>query len=237
MPLLRDGSTVDDPRLGRMPEFDVRSLDYPVTARLGADQTTPVTTHWPVDLWLDQGSEGSCVGFGFAHEAAAQPAPVIGLTAAYAHDTIYWGTQRIDPWAGGSYPGATPVYEGTSVLSGAKLMTSIGFYTGYHWAYNAADVALAISYLGPTVLGVVWYNNMFKPDAKGFLRPTGGVAGGHCILAAGFDADTNTFTLHNSWGKNWGDNGTAKITAATLNKLLAQRGDACVPEGRQLVII
>lgn len=239
MPHLRDGSTVEDGRLDRLIEFDEASRAYPVMARLTAVQAPqkPITKDWPVNLWLNQEAEGACVGFGFAHEAGAEPLPILGLTDAYAREQLYYNIQRIDPWAGGAYPGADPRYDGTSVLSGAKYMTSKGFYTGYRWAFSELEVALAVSYLGPVVLGIPWYSAMYKPTSTNYVRPTGSLVGGHCILASGYNALNNVYTLHNSWGKSWGRNGKALIKGADLAKLLSQQGEACIPEGRQLITL
>lgn len=38
----------------------------------------------------------------------------------------YWMMQREDYWEGGSYPGASPVYEGTSVRAGQDVMHAFG---------------------------------------------------------------------------------------------------------------
>jgi hypothetical protein len=240
VPQLRDATTVDDPRLDRLVEFDEASREYPVGAvlgRVGAPQQ-PVTKLWPVGLWLNQGQEGACEGFGFGHELAAGPVPVAGLTDRFARETIYWGTQKIDPWPGGAYPGAIPSYEGTSVLSGAKFMTNtLHAYTGYHWAFSLNEVALAISYLGPVVLGIPWYAGMYKPNSSGVIRPTGSLVGGHCILAVGYDATAVTFRLHNSWGRSWGQDGAATIAGKDLDNLLHQQGEACIPDGRQLITV
>jgi hypothetical protein len=75
----------------------------------------------------------------------------------------YWEMQRRDFWAGGSYPGGEPHYEGTSVDAGAQVMHKLGaipaFYHGkpissemapslvrpqegigtYRWAQNWSD--------------------------------------------------------------------------------------------------
>lgn len=239
MPQLRDGSHVEDARLDRIYEHDERNREFPATAlleRVNAPRN-PVTTMWPISITLDQGREGSCVGNGFAHEAAAEPIPVPNVNESYAHNVIYWGTQQIDPWPGGSYPGATPQYEGTSVLSGAKMMVNLGFYDSYHWARSEPEMALAVSYLGPVVIGVNWWSHMYNPNKLGFLKPTGSIVGGHCILVRGYNAESRFYTVHNSWGPDWGDNGDAKVSATDMAKLIKNQGEVCVPDGRKLVTL
>lgn len=239
MPTLRDGTVVEDARFNRLKEFDERSRDFPVSHVLGVVDAPkqPITKEWACTLFLDQGREGSCVGHGWGHEAAADPIPVANVTEQYVHDQIYWGAQRIDNIPGGSYPGASPQGEGTSVIAGAKWMTQHGFYTGYHWAFSEHQAALALSYLGPVVLGVNWYDGMYNPNAQGYLRPTGQIVGGHCILAVGYNATTKTYKLHNSWGADWGQGGTALIAARDLASLLEQDGEACIPDGRRNVVL
>jgi hypothetical protein len=140
------------------------------------------------------------------------------------------------------------VYEGTSVLAGAKVTTDLGFYSGYTWGLTAVEIAQGIGYVGPAVLGLNWYEGMFEPDADGWIRPTGRQMGGHCIAAtgvtikwknwmAGFlfrnwdnvDFDRSYVTLHNSWGPTWGDNGQARISLTDLQTLMDQQGEACFP--------
>lgn len=248
---LKDGSTPSDPRLGRIPQQDLRSLNFLVSARREASLTRkPRSYSWSVGTVLDQGQEGACVGFGYSHDLAARPVPVMGVTNLFAFER-YWDVQREDPWPGGAYAGATPKYDGTSVLTGAKVFTDRGFYSGYDWAMNAAEVAQAIGYTGPSILGLDWYVGMFDPDKDGFLRLTGGVAGGHCICAVGVkivykpvglikwifnnrtwvdvDMAKSYIVVHNSWGSSWGDNGNAKISLADLDTLLKAGGEACFP--------
>jgi hypothetical protein len=231
---LRDGTTVDDPRLDRLEEFDEASRDF----RIGAvtDATQPLTTKlWTIpdtEAVLDQGPDGACVGFGVTNELRFNPVPITGLNEAFAKQSIYWQAQRMDQWPGGSYPGATPVYEGTSVLAGIKVATKMGFYGEYRWAFTEPELAAAIPQFGPSVIGIPWTTTMFHPDAKGFLRPTGKVAGGHCVLVIGITITGSTgdgyYTIYNSWGGQWGDQGTAKISRRNLAKLLKQNGDACI---------
>lgn len=233
-----------DPRLDRRYELDWRSLDYPIAARLGAEQlSAPRSYTWACDLWLDQGNEGACVGFGYAHELAARPRPVAGLSNAFARERIYWQTQREDPWPGGDYPGASPRYEGTSVLTGAKVVQELGFYDGYRWALTVEELVSGIGYTGPAVLGLNWHAGMFEPDDSGVIHATGPVEGGHCIAAIGtritwkgddrtwatVDRARSSVLLHNSWGASWGMSGRARLSLVDLAQLLAAEGEACFP--------
>lgn len=244
MVTLKDGSQVRDPRLDRIYEEDWRSLNHLVTAVLSTDLREPLSILWDLYAFLDQGMEGACVGFGFGHELLASPVPVAGVDNKYAREIIYWTTQRNDYWPGGAYPGADPFYEGTSVLSGAKTLQDLGFYTAYDWGITTRDVVLGIGYTGPAVLGLNWYEDMFDTDAGGWIRPTGAQAGGHCILAVGVvivwkptttrtwadvDLDQSHLILHNSWGPTWGVNGRAKLSLRDFDRLLNEQGDAVFP--------
>lgn len=245
---LKGGYTTSDPLLDRIYELDWRSLDYPVSATLTADQIRyPRSYTWALSQYFDQGREGACVGFGFAHELAAAPIAVEGVTGGWGRE-IYWLAQREDPWPGGAYEGADPFYEGTSVLTGAKVVQDLGHYSGYTWALDAQEIAVGVGYKGPCVLGLRWYEGMSNTDADGFIRPTGSVRGGHCILAVGVkivwkswvnrlfsrkwenvDYDRSYVLLHNSWSQTWGMNGRAKLSLRDLDTLLAEEGDACFP--------
>lgn len=234
---LKDGNRTLDVRLDRIPHLDPRSLGYLIREVLSDTQQAPVTKLWdapdgtPV---LDQGQEGACIGFGTTNELLWNPVPVPGLDAKFAREKVYWTAQREDPWPGGSYPGATPTYEGTGVLYGIKAAAEMGYYTEYRWAKTETEMAAGVSHLGPAVIGVNWTNNMFKPDANNFIHPTGGLAGGHCILATGIDVEGGYYTLHNSWGPTWGQHGNCKIKRADMAKLLKAQGECCIITGRNL---
>lgn len=210
-----------DPRLGRLPDFDERSRAFPIMATI--DATTPRSYTWTCPIVLDQGAEGSCVGHAWAHEIAARPGT--WNASSYLARLIYKEAQKIDPWPGESY-------EGTSVLAGAKISTSLGHYREYRWAFGLQDLILALGYKGPAVLGINWYESMFNPSATGVLSVSGAVAGGHAILANGVSVTKQLVRLHNSWGPNWGINGEAFISFANLARLLNEGGEACIPVTR-----
>lgn len=223
-----DGSIIpipqpSDPRLGRIPHFDARSRNYPVRALIPPTYA-PRSYTWSCGIVLNQGNIGSCVGNSIAHEIAARPVVVKGVEENFALQ-IYHRAQQLDPWPGENY-------EGTSVLAGMQAGKEFGYYAEYRWAFGIEDLILALGYKGPAVLGIRWDNNMFSPDASGIIRPGGGVAGGHAILANGVSLRKQLIRLHNSWGAWWGINGEAFISFEDLRALLADGGEACIPVAR-----
>ena len=71
-------------------------------------------------------------------------------------------------------------------------------------------------------MGTTWTNDMFQPDAKGFVKPTGAVAGGHCYLLIDHIDGQDAYLFQNSWGASWGDHGRFRMKA----------GDVACPAGR-----
>lgn len=210
--------------LGRLEQFDERSLNFPVMALISTAQATaPRSYTWSCLPYLNQGNVGACVGFSWTHELAARPT-VLGVTQEQAFD-VYRSAQKIDEWPG-------EAYEGTSVLAGAKILKERGFLDEYRWAFSVNDLILAVGYKGPAVLGIPWYDGMFTPDSQGIIRPTGPVAGGHAILCNGVSLKNKLFRLHNSWGAWWGKSGDAFINFDDMAKLLSERGEACIPVKR-----
>jgi len=160
-----------------------------------------------------------------AHERIARPVEVLTITH-YDAVNYYRDAQLIDEWPGNDY-------EGTSVLAGAKVMKSRGYISGYEWAFNLRQTLVGISYRGPAVLGLNWYEGMSQPDKNGIIKPTGRLAGGHCILATGYNLKTRLVRLHNSWGRGWGVGGDCFIFDTDLGKLLDAGGECCLPFGRK----
>lgn len=226
---LRDGSETEDIRLGRLKQFDERSFNYPIREFVRGKARPSYT--WRADTWLDQGPDGACVGFACAHEIVAKPKEYTGIDYSVGME-IYHAAQRIDPWPGGSYPSASPRYEGTSILAGVKVLKNLGYIDEYRWAFGVQDLAVAVARFGPAIVGVPWYSNMFDTDTEGFLKPTGQVVGGHAILVRGYNKRRNEFLVRNSWGKNWGVNGDFKLTYQDMDYLLKQDGEAVIPVKR-----
>ena len=223
---LRNGSVTEDIRLDRIERFDERSRQFPVSYTWSKEKKKLRSYTWRCNEWLDQGKEGACVGYGISHELASRPSEVQDLTNSYAKEQIYWEAQKIDPWEGGAYPGNSSFYEGTSVLAGVKIAQKLGWFDEYRWAFSLEDLQLGVGHNGPAVMGLAWYQGMYQPDSKGYIKPTGKKVGGHCLLCNAISVKKERFTLHNSWGKSWGKNGECYISFDDMDKLLKQRGEA-----------
>lgn len=213
------------PKLGRRVEFDERSRNFPIRALFAAAKPARSYT-WRCETHLDQGQTSSCVGHAWAHEIAARPA-VDSVTSRLAMD-LYHRAQMMDQW-----PGAEPDYYGTSILAGAKSTMFEGRILEYRWAFGLDDLIMAVGYKGPAVVGVNWYDGMFRPDADGYIHPTGRVAGGHAVMVNGVSVTRDRFRIHNSWGARWGFGGDAWISFDDMGRLLREDGDACIPVKRK----
>lgn len=235
---LRDKSEVLDPRLGRLVQFDERSRAYPIRKVLRAMKATkPRSYTWRCNQWLDQKATDGCVGGGCGHELIARPLEATGVTWNYCFKKIYWEAQKLDEWAGGEYPGAEPVYGGTSVLAGVKALKKAGWCKAYRWAFSIDDVILGVGYRGPCIVGTNWYEGMMEPRPDtGTVFIEGELLGGHCYLIRGYDARIGRFLCRNSWGRKWGVDGDFWILRESLARLLSEEGEAVFLEGRRQAI-
>lgn len=227
---MRDGSVVEDPRLGRLKDFDERSKAYSIAPLLDEAGLTELRSwYWHVPYTLDQGQTSACVGFSWTHEGMAGPVRVPDLDDNYAKG-VYEEAKDLDEWEGDDY-------EGTSVLAGAKAMQGRGFFMEYRWALNTDDALRALAYHGPLVIGIDWKENMFDVDDSYWLDIGGDTAGGHAILVWGLQLDSKKnpdyVLLHNSWGPYWGRYGNVKVKVEDFDTLLQNEGEACIPMGRK----
>lgn len=219
---LKANKFTTDPRLGRIPQFDEKSRNFHIMSIMEAEQVKkPRSYTWSVNKWLDQGNEGACVGFSWTHELVARPVIYKSATNAYA-SKVYNLAKTLDQWPGSDY-------DGTSVLAGAKAIQSLGHITEYRWAFGLEDLILAVGYKGPAVLGINWYDDMFDTDNNGFVHVSGEIAGGHAILCNRVNVKLKEFSLWNSWGPKWGQNGTCKVSFDDMDRLLSEDGEACIP--------
>jgi len=203
--------------LGRHAEQDPRSLNYPAA-------TLPISyVRWArVGRVLDQGQVGSCTGNATAQCQNHRPLFRLGQYRDEARAVGYYSyATRVDPWDG-IYP---PDDTGSSGLAAAKGPRCYGDIVAYNHAFGAEHAMEALGY-GPLSIGTDWYNDMFNPDSRGFVTPTGGIAGGHQYVLDGIDRANGWVRFQNSWSDQWGKMGRFWMTIPDFTTLLGADGDA-----------
>jgi hypothetical protein len=216
---------------------DPKSRHYSIRNYLKGKRIEKKRVMWDEGTVLDQGSEGACVGFAWLGELLAQPAaPDQQPTARQGYSIAvdyYKRAQKIDQWPGEDY-------EGTSVLAGAKIVLEEGFMDSYRWCFGVDDVRDAVITTGPVVIGIPWLSGMYSTGANGLVKVSGKQVGGHALVITGYDPAMRignktyeVFKWRNSWGSDYGVEGSGYIRVIDLASLLAKNGEACVPIGRK----
>jgi hypothetical protein len=202
------------------PNFDPRSMGYTIQRMdcysTNSKRASIIRRKY---VWLDQGVEGACTGFGMGHVLTATPKLRKDIDNQIARE-IYYEARRQDEWDGEDY-------EGSSVNGACRAARLRGYIKEWRWCYTLDEVRHALSWHGPIEIGVNWYTGMFDPDHMGYIAPTGRIEGGHALMLAGYNADV--FRLENSWGQEWGSNGGAYIYSKDLQKLLEEDGEFACP--------
>jgi hypothetical protein len=106
-------------------------------------------------------------------------------------------------------------------------MRTRGRLAAFAFARTTAEIDDWINTQGPIVVGTTWTNDMFAPDADGYVKPTGGFAGGHCYLMLDRIDAEDAYLFQNSWGGGWGLDGRFKIKRSDFDGLLQDQGEAC----------
>jgi hypothetical protein len=201
-------------------------LALALLAKIDAPAPPPATTDviWSdADPVLDQGAFGTCVGNGWAQWGNTLPFDdrytEKDARAIYYEATVLDGTPDNPDSPGGGQQGA-------SVRSGAKAMQIRKRLAAYAFAASITEVRTFLRAHGPMVFGTTWKQDMFTPNASGYIAPTGADVGGHCYAAVGDLPLEDAILFQNSWGVGWGQNGRFKMKTADVATLLAQQGEA-----------
>lgn len=172
---------------------------------------------------LNQEDTPHCVGFSGAHWGNTLPVGNVFETS--DGHAMYYECKVLD-----GEPGAE---NGTYIRTLAKVLTNRQRVGAYAFAEKVTELRDWVRTQGPVIVGTTWYDDMFFPDAQGFVTPTGPVAGGHAYLLVGDKPGSPSgtpgyFTFLNSWGKEWGQQGYFKISHEDFQTLLDDYGEACV---------
>jgi hypothetical protein len=170
-----------------------------------------VPLQWTPSIILDQGDEGTCVAAGTLGACDCDDENHVISTFTNAD---------IDPFFD-TIPGHDPRPDGgAEVRDGLKAAKAAGYISSYALLTGSAQIKDWQEKHGPVVFGADWMSSMDSPDAKGFVKCSGYVRGGHCFYGNG---DVGGQDFVNSWGDSWADHGHFYMTASDFAKL--QNGD------------
>lgn len=212
--------------LGRHVEHDEHSKTFAIKRATSAPKSASYQRHCPP---FDQGELGSCTGNAMAGALMTDPFWKTGrqLTEVDAV-RLYSEATHLDKIRG-SYP---PSDTGSSGLAVAKAAKKEGWITGYEHAFGLDDLLHGLSQR-PGILGINWYTSFDTPSSTGEcpLTPNATVRGGHEVQMFKLDVEQQRVWCYQSWGLTWGGlaDGTFWFSFSTLQRLLAEQGDATYP--------
>lgn len=214
-----------NPKLKRHIEHDPRSRSFGFDTK---GLTVVSVTHKRYISILDQGSVGSCTGNAGVGTLGSDPIyPKLPTDPYYSLNQqgavkLYSDAAVID--GSGPYPPNDFGSTGLSIAKALKKANLIGAYQ-HTFSLNGALKALSIY---PILVGMNWYNGMFKPARDGKVSITGPLMGGHEVMAREIDAKKSIVWFDNSWGSSWGVNGRFYLTFKDFETLLKRQGDVIV---------
>lgn len=215
-----------DKRLNRHVYHDARSRNFAFDTSKLSIVSVFHGRHIPI---LDQGNVGSCTGNAGIGALATDPVYSTSISNNTTYPLtedgavkLYSDAEMID--GTGPYP---PNDYGSYGLSIAKALKNAGLISSYQHTFTLDDALKALTQY-PIMVGINWYNSMFNPQADGRVTISGGIAGGHEIVARQIDARNQRVWFDNSWGTSWGVNGRFYLTFTDLGRLLSEQGDVIV---------
>lgn len=208
--------------LGRLHAPDERDYQARRVLAAKAEPIVRKTKYWAMFRRpLNQGSEGTCVGYGWRHWMLTAPVIQVSPTEEPLAVTIYDEATRVDEWPQNDGDRSF----GTSVRAGAKALQARGLIASYAFAWDIDTVIDWLCVQGPVVIGVSWYQGFDQPDAEGVIRISGRVRGGHCVALTGWDNRRGQAYGTNSWGVAYGKRGRFRISGEDLARLLREDGE------------
>ena len=167
---------------------------------------------------LNQGQYGRCVGFAWCQWGNTLP-----VDDHYGYQDgvdVYYEATVLD---GHPDPAGQ---QGATTRSGVKAMQNRGRLTSYAFASSIDTVRQWVKTKGPVTVGTDWHQDMYQPNAQGYVKPTGAIVGGHEWVIVGDLVSEDAALALNSWGSNWGIGGSFKIKWADFDILFKAEGEA-----------
>jgi hypothetical protein len=205
--------------------------DYLLRARALPTVTTDRKFYTMVDkdFRIDQGGEGTCVGHACTNLLLAGPSE---------HDLFidFSTEERAHQFARKLYldaSGDTTYQQGMYPRDACAELLERGMIGSYWRVPQVEDVITALLTHGPVMIAIPWYTSMFYKDVR-LSTDYGNYwirvnlesehVGYHAIAATGIDLDPDDgappfIRIQNSWGSEYGQNGTARLTIENFRRL------------------
>lgn len=164
---------------------------------------------------LDQEETPHCVGFSMASFGINLPV-LTPYTNAAGHK-FYYKCKVVD--------GDPQSEEGSTIRSAAKVLKQEGVIGAYAFAPSVEAIRYWVLNKGPMIIGTIWTEGMMCPDDSGIIEPTGNIVGGHATLINEWRKD-DYIRIQNSWGPDWGIDGSAYIHVEDFKKIFNYDGEA-----------
>lgn len=251
--LMRDGSTVEDPRFGRLKYYDDASERWQIREVLeeGPDHRDDRGKYWKPGPTLNQHREGQCVSEACHDRRNGSPLKKKPLIVDYSvRNEFYEACQHRDPWPGCFRGHGGSAYGGTSTLAGMQEGKDRGYWGSYRWVGAGSgrledDIIDTLRSVGGILFGIPWLESMYETNPEGLVEVNGREVGGHLIhgfawvprlrLPRSFKGTKPAVAWHNSWGDEYGvkrywRTGVGFILLDDLLTLVGdRRGEGAVP--------
>ncbi|BCG49009.1 Cysteine protease [Citrifermentans bremense] len=179
---------------------------------------------------LDQGTEGACTGFGLATNVnyLLRKRRVIPDTVSVSPWMLYQLARRYDEWPGENYEGssargaikgwhkhgvcATGLCEKGGRLTEEALKDAPKRSLGAYFRVNHKDLVAmhsALAEVGVLFATASVHSGWENVGSDGVIKKSDTIIGGHAFAIVGYDEDG--FWIQNSWGRDWGKGGFARI--------------------------
>ena len=181
------------------------------------------------DFRINQGSEGTCVGHAATNVLLAGPSPHRTYAEFQTEELAHQFARNLYLEASGD----ATYQQGMYPRDACAELLSDDLITSYWKVLQVEDVITALLTFGPVMIAVPWYYSMFYGDAilkkaygnywiKVNLESTH--VGYHCVALTGIDLDPDGgappfVRIQNSWGSEWGANGTGRLTIESFRRL------------------
>ncbi len=221
---------------GRIHAPDPRDAAYPVAPLLAAAPAPGQAWPYPYRYHVlrqrfDQQATGCCVGFAWAYWEACTPVAT-RVTGERGFEN-YRKLILLDEWTDNDREATLPTEQlqfGSSVRAGAKLKQAEGRLQEYRWGERAEEMADFILQRSGAIVGTSWQDEMFAPDAEGFIRPRFDrrFPYGHAYFYLGYSKTLGAFRGIMAW-RGFGQGQRFWMAGEDVQKLHDMNGEMCCP--------